>query len=186
MLAILQTRSNQCIKIGCPFGCLSQRSGLSRTPNGQLSIGDPMSLERFFAKVAVSSDGCWEWLAAKNKDGYGLFYWEGRMRPAHVASYLIHTGPIPSGILVCHTCDNPSCVRPDHLWLGSHTDNARDRERKGRGLEGKRHPHVSRWVTPDMLKDIIELADAGHSLRSTAGRVGISRRTVKSHLRKSG
>ena len=78
------------------------------------------------------STGCWEWMASKSKSGYGkkkLNYIDWR---AHRLAWTLWRGEIPEGLLVCHSCDNPGCVNPEHLWLGSHKDNAEDRAAKGR------------------------------------------------------
>ena len=88
--------------------------------------------ERFWPKVRRSG-GCWEWTAGVMGIGYGKFMWEpGRDIGAHRASYMLHFGTIPPGLDVCHVCDNPRCVRPDHLFVGTRTDNMRDALRKGR------------------------------------------------------
>lgn len=77
--------------------------------------------------------GCWEWKRATNNIGYGMFRWAtGIMRTAHRVSYELFKGPIPKGLVVCHTCDNPKCVNPDHLWLGTMKDNHTDMVNKGR------------------------------------------------------
>ena len=90
---------------------------------------------RFWLKVA-KSDGCWEWTAGRSTGGYGQFklYINGRHRTinAHRAGWLLFKGPIPDGMEVCHRCDNPPCVRLDHLFLGTISDNARDMVAKGR------------------------------------------------------
>lgn len=76
---------------------------------------------------------CWRWLGGKDKDGYGMATGnDGLSRRANRLAWAFTHGPIPDGMLVCHTCDNPSCVRPDHLFLGTPLDNAVDRDRKGR------------------------------------------------------
>jgi len=85
------------------------------------------------------SDDCCIWLLGKDKDGYGKIKVNGKHLRAHRLSYEMHVGPIPSGLLVLHTCDVPECVNPEHLWIGTVTDNNpvtdnnRDREVKGRG-----------------------------------------------------
>lgn len=93
--------------------------------------------ERFWSKVdKTGKNGCWIWTASLvGENGYGFFRiskGEGCM-PAHRYSYTLSNGVIPKGMLVCHTCDNPQCVNPNHLFLGTHKDNALDREAKGRG-----------------------------------------------------
>jgi len=76
--------------------------------------------------------GCIPWVGAKYKNGYGEFYMDGRLTGAHRASYVIHISDIPEGLFVLHTCDNKSCVNPDHLFLGTHQDNMDDMKKKGR------------------------------------------------------
>jgi hypothetical protein len=86
---------------------------------------------RFWPKVK-KSDSCWEWTAAKTVGGYGVIYKNGSNYSAHRASYEINIGPIPDGLFVLHRCDNRSCVRPDHLFLGTSQDNVDDMHAKGR------------------------------------------------------
>lgn len=86
----------------------------------------------FWARVNRSPDGCWEWQGGRTAAGYGIFSGTHGRRYAHRFSWELHHEAIPQGMLVCHQCDNPPCVRPDHLFLGSHADNAQDREAKGR------------------------------------------------------
>lgn len=76
--------------------------------------------------------GCWLVTLAEQRGGYAHFAVDGRYTSAHRASWLLHGGANPEGLDVLHRCDTPSCVNPDHLWLGSHADNMRDRQAKGR------------------------------------------------------
>ena len=85
---------------------------------------------------------CWEWDGAKDKDGYGRLRWRWKEMRAHVAAWLAWRGKVPKDSCVLHTCDNPSCVNPDHLWLGTQGDNVADRHAKGRtrcNPESNRH-----------------------------------------------
>jgi hypothetical protein len=87
---------------------------------------------RFWAKVE-KTDSCWLWQGAKDRSGYGNFCLPGpRYTKAHRVAWLLETGVFPTGLLVCHHCDTPGCVRPDHLFLGTPLDNNRDCQAKGR------------------------------------------------------
>jgi len=89
--------------------------------------------ERFWAKVDQEGPtDCWEWTAGRDRDGYGRFKLNGVTPRAHRVSWALHHGPIESGLLVCHTCDNPSCINPSHLFLGDYQSNADDSRAKGR------------------------------------------------------
>ena len=97
-----------------------------------MCLFEKVYMERFFTKV-TKTDSCWEWSAAKRgKSGYGAFKVDGKVVDAHRISYKIHFGEVPNGLCVCHKCDNRMCVRPDHLFLGTHSDNMKDCYKKGR------------------------------------------------------
>lgn len=107
----------------------------------------PNTLDDFWKKVR-RKPGCWIWLAGKDADGYGMFWWKNRQTRAHRFVVKFILGRDVEGKEVCHTCDNPSCVRPDHLFVGTTKDNAQDREAKGRGIKGRKltSEHVSNRV----------------------------------------
>lgn len=87
--------------------------------------------ERFFEKIVVGIGGCWTWVGALTRGNYGMIRAMGEQR-AHRVSFRIHYGPIPEGTHVLHRCDNRQCVNPEHLFLGTHSDNMIDMWSKGR------------------------------------------------------
>lgn len=134
-------------------------------------------VERFWAKVDKRGpDECWPWIGGKKKrGGHGHISLGGAAGPlvgAHRVSYELHYGPIPEGIgyhglCVCHRCDNPPCVNPAHLFLGTHTENVRDMLAKGR--------HARAKLTPDLAAKI---KIAPGSLREVAKHFGITHQQV--------
>lgn len=122
----------------------------------KIAVRKPL-IPRFWEKVQ-KSEGCWEWTGAllKARGGYGTFnVGDHKTKYAHRFSWEIHYGEIPPGKLVCHHCDNPKCVRPDHLFIGSYWDNAQDAALKGRmGFHPK--SHMWRKYSPELIQSILE------------------------------
>lgn len=96
--------------------------------------------QRFWPKVKKRGpDDCWLWTARKGTHGYGMISSPGHgMLFAHRVCFAIHNGPIPSGLVVLHSCDTPACVNPAHLRLGTQGDNLRDMSAKGRNVNSKK------------------------------------------------
>lgn len=140
----------------------------------------PSAEERFWAKVDKTGE-CWVWTASKRTNGYGqIGSTGGRWRPlqAHRVSWVLHFGPIPDGLWVLHRCDNRPCVRPDHLFLGTVTDNNRDMVAKGRAIKPEQHARGERAstakLTADQVRELRAAHAAGESAKSLAARFGIS------------
>lgn len=95
--------------------------------------------ERFHAKYEVKNSGCWEWTESFDGNGRGGMTIEGTRKLAHILSYSLHKGEVPKGLCVCHKCDNPLCVNPNHLFLGTQIDNLKDMREKGRHVFGTRN-----------------------------------------------
>jgi hypothetical protein len=102
-------------------------------------------------RIVVNGDsGCWEWQRSKNEKGYGMINYGGMIWKAHRLSYIFFVGEINNGLFVCHKCDNPSCVNPDHLFLGTNLDNMRDLVSKRRHFRhGQTHCKHGHEYTSD-------------------------------------
>lgn len=132
-----------------------------------------MTLHRFEKKF-TKTDGCWIWNAATDPKGYGAFRYEGKTQIASRVSYQLYKGNVPSGLHVLHTCDNPSCVNPDHLFLGTNDDNVEDRKSKGRRV-GR-----LKVLDPKQLEELIAMLGKGDlSYREISRRTSISRETIR-------
>lgn len=166
--------------------CARRRKGLSpATPPDRTA-------ERFWSKV--NKDGptmlhmetpCWEWTAARRIHGYGVFgVAAGDLRPAHRYAYEAVVGPIPAGMYACHRCDNPPCVNPDHIFIGTPADNVRDMHAKGREARGDRVTNRGEKsgmavLTAAQVTEIRTRKAAGESHMALARAFGVSKATIK-------
>lgn len=145
--------------------------------------------ERFLRRVPRSSgDACAEWLGCRFSTGYGQFKWKGSPLGAHRVAWVVANGPVSPGEFVCHRCDNPACVRTDHLWLGSHSDNMVDMHRKLRAprmdpAKRRRGERVyNAKLTGELVRRIREWSASGVGKCEIARRAGVSRGTVRGVL----
>lgn len=129
--------------------------------------------------VETGSD-CWEAIGGKARHGYVLFYAGGKRTLAHRLAWQEANGPIPTGMFVCHHCDNPPCCRPDHLFLGTPGDNMRDMAAKGRGKRtfrpGVEHPAAK--LDPERVREIRGRLARGETQQSIADVYGVALTTI--------
>ena len=115
-------------------------------------------VDKFWSRVAKTSsiDDCWEWQAGRSSR-YGYFFIPPRNQLAHRVSWMFTYGDIPEGMCVCHKCDNVFCVNPNHLFLGTQTDNMRDMKSKGRERKARGEKAGSSKLTEDQVRLIKEM-----------------------------
>ena len=143
---------------------------------------------RFWARVAVPADvdACWEWRGKRNAKGYGLIAVDGRFLRAHRVVLQLCSGKAPpASLMSCHTCDNPRCVSPLHLFLGTNADNQADMRAKGRGyvphgkqLRGEDHPRAK--LTARQVRAIRAALERGACAADLARRFGVSASRISS------
>ena len=142
------------------------------------NLRDLTTTEKFEMKFK-KGDGCWLWLAGKDQDGYGLFTTNRVMCKAHRFSYSLYRGPISEGLFVLHKCDVPSCVNPDHLFLGTNQDNMTDMVKKGRGHHGEKN-----WSAKLKAEEVIKIRGLYPEKTQAAisDMFGVGRTTVRAIL----
>lgn len=154
---------------------------------GSTDLVNPASLpvEQAFSHYVgpATATGCTEWLGARNRQGYGRIVRGDNQMAAHRVSYELHKGPIPDGLLIRHTCDNPPCVNPDHLLIGTVRDNSQDSIERGRHAHGETAGPTK--LNEDQVKEIIQLK--GRMTQREIGELyGISREAVSGiHTRRN-
>ena len=140
-----------------------------------------ISIEEKLKRYVIGNCNCWNWIGSKDRDGYGVFgHHRNKQIKAHRASYAFYVGEIPNGMMVCHSCDNPSCINPQHLFVGTAKDNTQDMIKKQRRpiLSGENHPNAK--ITDHQAHEIKQLRKQNVPLTSIANQYGISFQTVSS------
>lgn len=138
------------------------------------------AIQAKFMRRVDTCGSCWIWNGSRNKrTGYGHFC-HGQMNDlAHRVMYMLWFGEIPDGLVVRHSCDNPSCVKPDHLKIGTQAENVSDMVERGRSTRGEKNPMAR--MTEDMVREARILCKVfGVSHEKLARRFGVARRTVSS------
>lgn len=136
--------------------------------------------QRFEAKIdKTNPDHCWIWKASKLKDGYGCFCY-GREKRAHRVSWILFNGIIPDGLSVLHHCDNPLCVNPEHLFIGTQKQNMEDMINKGRKISphGTNLPQ-SKLTENQILEIRAKYIPRKYSLRKLANEYNVSKETIR-------
>lgn len=138
----------------------------------------PKEKARFWAKVdMLGPDECWLWNARKTKTGYGQFSRKRKPKLAHRVAYELAVGPIPAGLHVLHSCDNPPCCNPAHLHSGTNADNMREKCERGRHKRSN-SSGKPRALTPDDVRAIRAVQGYRGVNEEHARRLGVSSATV--------
>lgn len=137
--------------------------------------------QRFWASTHPRYQ-CWEWKGAKNEKGYGIFNTGSGNVRAHRYSYEMHHGPISKGKLVCHSCDNPGCVNPDHLFCGTEAHNTADAVSKGRMAKGEASGTAK--LSEANVVEMRRLKSIGVSRDHLAKQFGVHPQTVSKILKR--
>ena len=138
---------------------------------------------QLFDRAAVLDDACWEWTGYRNRKGYGQIKADGRMVATHRQAFLLRRGPIPEGMHVLHRCDNPPCVNPDHLFLGSNDDNVAERVRKGRSGRNAGASASTAKLTEDDVRRIRRMASLGMTNLEIAEAFPVNDRSISNIVR---
>ena len=135
--------------------------------------------ERFWSKVCVGQPWeCWEWTAYKDKDGYGKFKNAGFQWRAHRLAWTFENGIIKGWSCVLHSCDNPACCNPNHLFLGTPADNNSDRAKKGRGRDQRGEKHNMAKLTNIDVKCIRYWLKSGYTQQKIADAFGVRNQAI--------
>ena len=186
---------------GAPATLVPPRSMALRHRRSEMLDHNSTLRARFFKYVQKDESGCWLWTGMKDRAGYGRIRVGNagsRIRRAHRVSYELHVGLIPNGLHICHHCDTPACVNPDHLFAGTSSENMQDMVRKGRanpkpkrGDESNRRTHPESYahlhgegsgmakLTTNRMLEVYDLKNTGVSTYHVADQFSVSRSLVR-------
>lgn len=156
------------------------------TPKG-MPYFTPQEREfNFWANLEIKGNGCWEWKGCARKHGYGWINWIGRKTIlAHRLAWILSREESPDGMEVCHRCDNPPCCNPFHLFLGTHTDNIRDMDSKGRRkVTSGENCHLSKLKESD-IPEIRRMSDS-MNISQIARHFGVTPSPIRTILNGTG
>lgn len=154
-------------------------------------------LDRFMSKIERQDNGCWRWTAGtrgriRNGLAYGSFHYHDRDHLAHRVAWLFFNGYLPpKNLEVCHSCDFPPCVNPDHLFLGTHKDNMKDAAEKRRMCHGEKRTEINKLsinrgerhpcakLKKENIPEILKLRSEGLSYMKIARRFNVSYPTIR-------
>lgn len=143
-------------------------------------VAGPPLFTRWASKVLIGDD-CWEWQAGHDAKGYGFIHRgvpEAGKERAHRYSYATFRGLIPDSLCVCHTCDNPACVKPSHLFLGTIADNNHDRDEKGRGNRPLGELNGNAKLAEGDVREIRRRLQSGEKQQVIADHYGLRQQTI--------
>lgn len=165
----------------CSFSCKSYVGLKTRKKNSELTEQENLCrIKKYYEKYVLKKDGCWGWTGIIEHTGYGKLGISPPLK-AHRASWIIHKGHIPKGLIVCHNCpggDNRSCTNPDHLWLGTHKDNTQDKIKKGRSNTAKGIQLKISKINEEQVKDIRILLTQGISCSEIGRKFNVPRKII--------
>lgn len=159
------------------------KNGRDMSPPLRQVIRSGPDIDRLKAKISVNeANDCWEWQASLNTNGYGQFRFRNRPQQAHRVSWVLHHGEIPAGLYVLHKCDNPLCINPDHLFLGTQAENIADAMSKDRWRTPRPvgESHGNAVMTED---DVRAIRASSEPSRRIAKRYGVTQSAIQ-HIRK--
>ena len=153
---------------------------------GLRAVDLPDGIDEYMAANTDRSGDCWTWVGATNSNGYGRFSFRGAQVYAHRAALALAIGEIPPGMYACHDCDNPPCVNPEHLHVGTHADNMREAAERGRARNRPRYGldhHAAKVEPREVAAAVARYLAGGFTQAEIAHEIGVAKETFGSWVR---